>query len=125
MDKCIFNECNGLWYKMVGGYYLPCLKLPDEEQRPVGIWGQRRRQYLWEHRKALYNALLLSGKLEAHLADTDRQAEEIFSRLVEQIAEREGITEELKVENQMEWVGRMNNIKERVEEMINLELIHT
>lgn len=125
MDKCIFNECNGLWYKMVGDYYLPCLKLPDEEQRPVGICGQRRRQYLWEHRKALYNALLLSGKLEAHLADTDRQAEEIFSRLVEQIAEREGITEELKVENQMEWVGRMNNIKERVEEMINLELIHT
>ena len=71
MDKCIFNESNGLWYELVGDYYLPCLKLPEEERRPIGIWGQRRRQYLREHRKALYNALLLSGKLDSHLADID------------------------------------------------------
>ena len=123
MDKCIFNKSNGLWYELVGDYYLPCLKLPGEEQRPVGIWGQRRRQYLREHRKALYNALLLSGKLDIHLADTNQQAEDVFSQLVKQMAEQEGITEQLKADSQMEWAGRMNNIRSAVEEIVNTEII--
>lgn len=122
MKKSFFEQM-GVTYYQQGDYFLPNLSVP--ESVPVGVWGQRRRQYLREHREPFYTALLLSGKLDAHLADTDRHAEEMFSRLVEQIAEREGITEELKAENQMEWVGHMNNIKERVEEMINLELIHT
>lgn len=124
MDKCIFNESNGLWYELVGDYYLPCLKLPEEEQRPVGIWGQRRRQYLREHRKALYNALLLSGKLDNHLADIDQQAESMFSQMVKQMAAQENITEQLKADSQIEWVGRMNNIRECAEETINTEIIH-
>ena len=125
MDKCIFNDYNGLWYKLVGDYYLPCLKLPDEEQRPVGIWGQRRRQYLREHRKALYNALLLSGKLDSHLADINQQAKDMFSQLVVKMADQEGITEQLKVENQMEWAKRMNSIRNQVEEIIQNELLYT
>ena len=123
MDKCIFNESNGLWYELMGDYYLPCLKLPEEAQRPVGIWGQRRRQYLREHRKALYNALLFSGKLDNHLSNTDQQAENMFFQTVKQMAEHEGITEQLKADSQMEWVGRMNNICDRVTEIINVELI--
>ncbi len=82
MDKCIFNESNALWCELVGDYYLPCLKLPEKGQRPVGLWGQRRRRYLREHRKALYNALLLGGKLNSHLADINQQAEDMFSQLV-------------------------------------------
>ena len=124
MDKCIFNESNGLWYELVGDYYLPCLKLPEEEQRPVGIWGQRRRRYLREYRKPFYTTLLLSGKLDSHLADINRQAEDMFSQLVGQMAEREGITEQLKADSQMEWVGRMNNIRGCAEEIINTEIIH-
>lgn len=123
MDKCIFNGSNGLWYELVGDYYLPCLKLPEEEQRPVGIWGQRRRQYLRGHRKALYNALLLSGKLDNHLADIDQQAEDVFSQLIKQVAAQEGITERLKTDSQMEWVDHMNNIRQRAEEIICSELI--
>ena len=123
MDKCIFNESNGLWYELVGDYYLPCLKLPEEEQRPVGIWGQRRRQYLREHRKALYNALLLSGKLDSHLADINQQAEDMFSQLVDQIANQENITEQLKADRQMEWVRRMNNIRNQVTEIVNTMFI--
>ena len=125
MDKCIFNKSNGLWYELVGDYYLPCLKLPEEEQRFVGIWGQRRRQYLREHRKALYNALLLSGKLDNHLADIDQQAENMFSQMVKQMAAQEDITEQLKADSQIEWVGRMNNIRQRTEEIINTELIYS
>ncbi|MCI8595119.1 MAG: TnpV protein [Oscillospiraceae bacterium] len=125
MDKCIFNKSNSLWYELVGDYYLPCLKLPEEEQRFVGIWGQRRRQYLREHRKALYNALLLSGKLDNHLADIDQQAENMFSQMVKQMAAQEDITEQLKADSQIEWVGRMNNIRQRTEEIINTELIYS
>lgn len=124
MDKCIFNESNGLWYELVEDYYLPCLKLPEEERRPIGIWGQRRRQYLREHRKALYNTLLLSGKLDSHLADINQQAEDMFSRLVDQMAEREGITEQLKADSQMEWVSRINNIRGCAEEIVNTEIIY-
>ena len=124
MDKCIFNESNGLWYELVGDYYLPCLKLPEEERRPIGIWGQRRRRYLREHRKARYNTLLLSGKLDSHLADINQQAEDMFSRLVDQMAEREGITEQLKADSQMEWVSRINNIRGCAEEIVNTEIIY-
>ena len=123
MDKCIFNESNGLWYELVGDYYLPCLKLPEEEQRPVGIWGQRHKRYLREHRKALYNALLFSGKLDSHLADINQQAEDMFSQLVNQIANQENITEQLKADRQMEWVRRMNNIRNRATEIVNTMFI--
>lgn len=94
------------------------------ESASVGIWGQRRRQYLREHRKALFNALLLSGKLDSHLDDINQQAEDMFSQLVERMAKQEDITEQLKVKNQMEWVGRMNNIRNRAIELINSELIY-
>ena len=95
------------------------------ENAPVGIWGQRRRQYLRGHRKALYNALLLSGKLDNHLADINQQAEDVFSQLVKQMAEQESITEQLKADSQMEWVGRMNNIRSAVEEIVTTEIIFT
>ena len=106
-------------YTQVGDYLLPDLKLPEEEQQPIGAWGQRYRRYLKEHRRATYTPLLTSGKLNSYLADIDRQAEEMFSRLVKQMAEAEGVTEQLKADNQMEWVGRMNNIQNRAREVVN------
>lgn len=112
-------------YTRVGDYLLPDLKLPEEEQRPIGVWGQRHRRYLKEHRRASYATLLTSGKLNGYLADIDRQAEEMFLRLVKQMAEAEGVTEQLKADNQMEWVGRMNNIRSRAMEIVNSELIYT
>ena len=125
MDKCIYDENNGLWYELQGDYYIPCLTISEEEQLPIGVWGQRHLRYIRKYHKGLYNSLLLSGKLDAHLADMDRQAEELFSQLVEQMAEREGVTEQLKAAHQMEWVGRMNNIRDRVTEIIHAELIFT
>ena len=104
MEKYIYNEQNGLWYELQGDYYLPCLKLPEEETVHIGIWGQRHRHYLKSHRRALYTSLLTSGKLNGYLADIDRQAEEMFSRLVKQLSEKEGVTETLKAENQMQSV---------------------
>ena len=92
MEKYIYNEQNGLWYELQGDYYLPCLKLPEEPEVHIGIWGQRHRRYLKSHRRALYTSLLTSGKLNSYLADIDRQAEEMFSRLVEQMAEAKGVT---------------------------------
>ncbi len=124
MDKYTFDEKNGPWYELQGDYYLPCLKLPEEEQKPIGMWGQRHRQYLKEHHKAAYAELLTSGKLNSYLAGIDREAEEMFSRLVEQMAEAEGITEKLKAEDQMRWVGRMNNIRSRATEIVNTEIIY-
>lgn len=123
MEKYIFDERNGLWYELQGDYYLPCLKLPEGEQQPVGLSGQRHLQYIKQNRKVFYLNLLTSGKLNGYLSDIDKQAEEMFFRLVKQIAEREGVTETLKAENQMEWVGRMNNIRSRAKEFINNELI--
>ena len=120
MEKSTFERIGGT-YRQVGDYLLPNFAVP--ESVPVGVWGQRRRRYLREHRKALYNALLLSGKLDSHLADINQQAEDMFSQLVKQMAEQEGITEQLKAKNQMEWVGQMNNIRNRVEEIICNELI--
>ena len=124
MEKVIYNEKNGLWYELQGDYYIPCLKLPEEEQRSIGIWGQRHLRYIKQNRKVLYLNLLTSGKLNGYLADIDKQAEEMFSRLVKQMAEREGVTEKLKVDNQMEWVGRMNNIRSRATEIVNADLIY-
>ena len=122
MAKTIFERIGGT-YTQVGDYLLPNLELP-EEQQTIGVWGQRHRRYLKEHRRATYTTLLTSGKLNSYLADIDRQAEELFSRLVKQIAEAEGITEQLKANNQMEWVGRMNNIRDRAMEIVNTEIIY-
>ena len=125
MEKYKFDENNGLWYELQGDYYLPCLKLPEEEQVHIGIWGQRHRRYLKEHRRVRYANLLTSGKLNSYLVDIDRQAEEMFERLVKQMAEREGVTKQLKAENQMEWVQRMNNIRNRATEIVNAEIIYS
>ena len=124
MDKFIYNETNGLWYELQGDYYLPCLKLPKEESRHIGVWGQRHLRYLKQHRKVLYSELLISGKLNDYLADLNEQAEAMFSRLVKQLAEKEGLTEALKAENQMLWVQRMNNIRSAAMEIVSSELIY-
>ena len=123
MEKVIYDEKNGLWYELRGDYYITCLKLPEEEQQPIGVWGQRHLRYIKQHRKVLYFNLLTSGKLNGYLADLDKQAEDIFFRLVKQMAEREGVTEHLKAKNQMEWVARMNNIRSRATEIVNDEYI--
>ena len=120
MEKSTFEQMGGT-YRQEGNYLLPNLTVP--ERVSIGIWGQRRRQYLRGHRKALYNALLLSGKLDSHLADINQQAEDMFFQLVKQMAEQEGITEQLKADSQMEWVGQMNNIRSAAEEIVNTEII--
>ena len=122
MEESLFEQMGGT-YTQVGDYMLPNLTIPEEEQKPIGIWGQRHARYLKQHHKILYYNLLTSGKLNAHLAEIDRQAEEMFLRLVKQMAEREGVTEQLKAENQMEWVGRMNNIRNRAMEIVNTYVI--
>ena len=126
MDKYIYDKRNGLWYELQGDYYIPCLELPAEkEERHIGVWGQRHRCYLKSHRKALYTSLLTSGKLNSYLADIDEQATEMMFRLVEQMADTEGVTEQLKAENSMLWVGRMNEIQARAREIVNMEIIYT
>ena len=124
MEKYIYNEQNGLWYELQGDYYLPCLKLPEEPEVHIGVWGQRHRHYLKTHRRALYTSLLTSGKLNSYLADIDRQAEEMFSRLVKQMAEAESVTEALKAADPMEWVGRMNSIRNQAMEIVNAKIIY-
>ena len=125
MAKTIFEEMGGTYVRQ-GDYNLPCLSLPTEKgSKPVGVWGQRHLRYLKQHRKVLYTNLLTSGKLNSYLADIDKQAEDMFLRLVEQIANREGVTKQLKAENQIEWVGRMNNIRSRAMEIVNAELIYS
>ena len=124
MDKYIYDEKNGLWYELQGDYYLPCLKLPKEESRHIGVWGQRHLRYLKQHRKVLYSELLISGKLNDYLADLNEQAEEMFSRLVKQLAEKEGVTEAIKAENQMLWEQKMNNIHNAAMEVVSNDLIY-
>ena len=124
MDKYIYDENNGLWYELQGDYYIPCLTIPEEEQRPIGIWGRRHLSYIREHRKALYTGLLLDGKLNGYLADLNEQAADMFLRLVKELAEKEGITETLKAEDQMLWVQRMNAVQAMVAEIINHDLIY-
>ena len=124
MEKYMTDERTGLKYELVGDYYIIAGDdEPDEEQKPIGIWGQRHLRYLKNHRKVLYINLLTSGKLNNYLANIDRQAEEMFERLVKQMAAAEGITEQLKATDQMVWVGRMNNIRNRATEIVNTEII--
>ena len=122
MEQYIYNEGNGIWYERSGDYYIPCLSLP--ERKPVGIWGQRYLRFLKEHRSTTYTAMLLNGTLDDHVAEIDRQAEEMLDWLIRQMAEREGVTEQLKATDQMSWVGAMNNIRARAEEMVGAELIY-
>ena len=124
MEKYKFDGNNGLWYELQGDYYLPCLKLPEEEQAYIGIWGQRHLRYLKKHHRVLYGNLLTSGKMNSYLVDINRQAEEMFERLVKQMAEREGVTEPLKAANSMEWVRKLNSIRNRAVEITNSELIY-
>lgn len=118
MDKYIYDENSRLWYELQGDYYIPCLTLSAKEEKPIGIWGQRHKRYLKEHRKATYTTLLTSGKLHSYIADIDEQAEKMFSLLVKQMAEREGVTEQLKADNQLEWVQKMNSIRNRATEIV-------
>ena len=106
MEKYKYDENNGLWYELQGDYYLPCLKLPEEEQVNIGIWGQRHLRYLKENNRVFLSGLQIGGELNRYLADIDRQAENMFERLVKQMAEREGVTEQLKAANQMDWVQK-------------------
>ena len=124
MEKYIYDENNGLWYELQGDYYIPCLKLPDEEQIEIGIWGQRRLEYIKHHRKGFYTSLVIGCELNRYLADVNKQAEVMFNTLISQYKTAECITEQLKAENQMLWVQKMNNIRQRATEVVNEELIH-
>ena len=139
MDKYIYDETNGLWYELHGDYYLPCVTAP--ERKPVGIFGNRYRKHLKQHKNPVYTATLLAGTLEDHVADytatllagtledhvaeIDREAEELLDRLIKQMAEQKGITEQLKARDPMEWVRQMNNIRNRAVEVVNNDLIYT
>ena len=123
MEKYIYNEQNGLWYELQGDYYIPCLVLDEEETQPIGKWGRKYHRYIKEHRPVIYTALLLSGKLNSHLAEIDNRSTEMYDLLMKQLAESEGITEQLKEKDQMAWVGAMNNIRNRAEEIVNAEVI--
>lgn len=126
MEKYIYDESNGLWYELQGDYYIPCLTLPTEkEHKPIGLWGQRHKRYLQEYKRMVYISLLMNGKLNSYLADIDEQATEMMFRLVEQMVDTEGVTEQLKAENSMLWVGRMNEIQARAREIVNMEIIYT
>ena len=120
--KSIFEQIGGTYTKQ-GDYRLPNLTLPAEEERPIGVWGQRRLRYLKQHHKVLYYNLLTSGKLNSHLADIEEEAQSLFSRLVNEYAEKEGISEQLKTADQMAWVRQMNNIRERATEVVNSEVV--
>ena len=123
MKKTIFEEIGGTYIRH-GDYLIPCLTLPEEEQRFIGVWGQRHKRYLKEHKRAVYITLLTSGRLNSYLADIEAQAQERFERIVEQMKQTQGITEQLKAENQMEWIGRMNNIQACAREIVNKEMIY-
>ncbi len=125
MAKTIFEEMGGTYVRQ-GDYFIPCLTLPAEkENKPIGVWGQRHKRYLREHKRAIYTTLLTSGKLNSYLANIDEQAETMFSRLVKELAEKENVTEKLKAENQILWVQKMNNIRNRATEIINEEVIYS
>lgn len=124
MENRIYNEKNGLWYEKQGDYFIPCLSLPEEENKHIGIWGQRHLRYIKQHKRVFYTNLLTSCRLNSYLANVDEQAENMFSRLVKDLAEKENITEKLKAENQMLWVQRMNNIRNRATEVVNADLIY-
>ena len=123
MKKHIYDENNGLWYELIGDYYIPVLTLSSEEQRPIGKWGRMHRDYLKEHRPILFNDLVLSDRLWTYLADLNEQAQDRLSLIIEQMKASEGVTEELKAADQMAWVGAMSSIRNRAEEIILREMI--
>lgn len=125
MENRIYDENNGLWYAKQGDYYLPELALSPEKEKPIGIWGQRHLQYLKEHKQLVYINLLTSGRLNEYLASVNEQVEDLFSRLVREYAERQGVTERLKEENQLLWVKKMNNIRACVREVVDSEFIYS
>ena len=122
--KYIFDESNGLWYELQGDYYIPCLILSEEETQPIGLWGQRHKRYLKEHRHIVYTTMLIDGTLNRYLADINQQAEQMFHRLIDEMAQKQGVTEQLKAENQMEWVQQMNACKAQAEAIVKFELIY-
>ena len=124
MKKHIYDESNGLWYELIGDYYIPVLTLPSDEQCPIGKWGRMHRDYLKEHRPILYNDLILSGQLWTYLADVNEQAQNRLEVNIDQLKASEGVTEELKAADQMAWVGAMNSIRNRAEEIILREMIY-
>lgn len=123
MKKHIYDESNGLWYELIGDYYIPVLTLPSEEQRSIGKWGRMHRDYLKEHRPILFNDLVLNGQLWTYLADLNEQAQERLALIIEQMQQAEGVTEDLKAADQMAWIGAMNSIRSRAEEIILQEMI--
>lgn len=123
MKKHIYDESSGLWYELIGDYYIPVLTLSSEEQRPIGKWGWMHRDYIKKHRPILFNDLVLSGQLWTYLADLNEQAQERLSLIIDQMKATEGVTEELKAADQMAWVGAMNSIRNRAEEIILHEMI--
>ena len=122
MKKTVFEEMGGTYIRQ-GDYLIPCLTLPEGEQRFIGVWGQRHKRYLKEHKRTVYITLLTSGRLNSYLADIEEQTQERFERIVEQMKERQGVTEQLKAENQMDWVARMNNIQACAREIVDKEII--
>ena len=124
MENRIYDENNGFWYAKQGDYYIPELALPPEEEKPIGIWGQWHLQYLKEYKQLVYINLMTSGRLNKYLASVDEQAKDMFSRLLNDYADRQGITERLKAENQIKWIGMMNNIRSTVEEIVLTDLIN-
>lgn len=124
MENRIYDEKNGLWYEKQGDYYLPCLEMPEQENKPIGIWGQRHLRYIKQHKRVFYANLLTSCSLNSYLADVNEQAENMFSRLVKELAKKENVTEKLKTENQMLWVRKMNSIRNRATEVVNIDLIY-
>ena len=123
MTDTLFEQLGGT-YTQTGDYLLPDLSLPAEkDDRPIGIWGQRRLRYLKQYHKVIYYNLLTSGKLNSHLTDVDEEAQSLFSRLVKELAEKEGVTEQLKSADPMAWVGRMNNIRNQATEIVNEEVV--
>ena len=123
MKKHITDETTGISYTLHGDYYLPDLALPAEKEKPIGIWGRKHLHYLKEHKRLVYLNLLTSDRLNEYLASVDKQAEDMFSRLVKEYADRQGVTERLKAENQLLWVQKMNNIRACVREVVNHEFI--
>ncbi|MBQ3007154.1 MAG: TnpV protein [Clostridia bacterium] len=123
MNKSSFEQ-NGGTYRMVGDYRIPNITLPAEARKPIGVWGLKRKDYLMRHKRVQFNIMLMTGTLWTHLAEVDKQASDMFSQIAEQMKVSEGITEQLKEQNQMEWVARMNNIEARVREIVNTELIY-
>ena len=124
MEKYIFDKCNGLWYELQGDYYIPCLMLNEPDIAPIGMWGRKHQQYLKEHHPMLYSNLILTGRLHSYLAGIDTQAQSKLHLLVTQLAEKESINEQLKAQDQMAWVGAINNIRNRAEEIVLQELIY-